>query len=91
MAANRKQLTSLDLSSNQIGSENVEALCDALQQSTYIRSVDLRNNKIGSDGAKVLAIFLRKNEVITSVSFHFSSLALFALINVSLVLFPLQR
>jgi hypothetical protein len=46
-------MTTVDLSSNEIGDEGAKALAEAIKQSKSMTSVHLSINKIGAEGAKV--------------------------------------
>ena len=55
-------LTSLNLSNNQITDVGVSFLSEALKTNNSIKSLNLNNNKLGSNGAKHLAEALKLNK-----------------------------
>ena len=65
---NDPTLTSLNLSYNQIGPEEVQALANALQNNTALTSLNLGYNHIGNEGAQALATALQNNATLTSLN-----------------------
>ncbi|RIB30295.1 hypothetical protein C2G38_2153070 [Gigaspora rosea] len=63
-------LTCLDLSKNNLGSEEGKALAGALCKNSTLTSLNLGNNKLGSEGGKALADALCKNSTLTYLNLY---------------------
>ena len=66
------ELTSLDLSNNNIGNDGVKPICEALKQNKTLKVLDLNASKvsggeIGPVGAKYIAEMLAFNASLTEV------------------------
>ena len=67
-------LTSISLSSNNIGDNGVKALAEALKKNTSLTSIFIVNNNITDDGMKALAEALKENTSISPPSQNLSTL-----------------
>ena len=87
------QLTFLSLEWNQIGSDGVMFLAEALTFNTSLLHVDLRNNNIGDEGALELSKALVSNDTLktldlrwnqVSSKIHFLQLIFFHMVSIYL-------
>lgn len=69
-----KTLTSLNLDSVRIGTEDLEVLAEALKVNGTLTSLSLKNSQINPEGAKVLAGVLKVNETLTSLDLEGNSI-----------------
>ncbi|RIB27000.1 hypothetical protein C2G38_113657 [Gigaspora rosea] len=67
-------LTSLDLSSNELGSFGGKLLSEALCKNTTLTSLILKENNLGSKGGKALSEVLCKNTTLTSLDLYSNEL-----------------
>mmetsp|Transcript_8551 Transcript_8551/g.13176 ORF Transcript_8551/g.13176 Transcript_8551/m.13176 type:complete len:245 (-) Transcript_8551:1064-1798(-) len=63
----KKNITSIDLSFNNIGPTGAEAVGKLLGQNNFLIEFDLRNNSIGSKGAEALGKALEGNTTLTDI------------------------
>ena len=68
-------VTTLDLSHNNIDDEGAQALAGALQGNTSVTTLHLRSNNIGSDGAQALARALQGNTTLTTLDLSWNNIA----------------
>lgn len=73
---NNSTLTTLNLSSNEIGIEGGKANGEALVNNSTLTTLDLRYNKIGDVGGKAIGEALAKNSTLTTLIYAGTLLAL---------------
>jgi Leucine-rich repeat (LRR) protein len=71
LSNNDPTLRALNLSCQNLTDEDIEVLCEALKNNTYLTELNIRGNKIGDAGAKALA----KNTTITQLFIYSNKLS----------------
>ena len=66
--ASHEHLTMLDLGHNELGSQGVEAFCNALIRNSSILTLGLADTSMGDPGATAMAHVMRINCTLTEVT-----------------------
>lgn len=60
-------ITTLNLSSNEIGDEGTKSLCEVLKKNSVLTKICLDRNKIGDSGAESISELLKKNSTLQTI------------------------
>ena len=77
-----KNLTSINLRSNQLESDGANHIANALKENSTLRSINLYFNELGSVGASHIADALKENSTLTSINLDSNEIYLAAAGNI---------